>query len=264
MTTYTQKQQALIPFIKLLESKGELHTERFVGMGFHDDKFYLLKLNAKPEEVVARGEDFYFHNKKGDGPAFGLENNQTLDQAATAYRFFGSGEGHGFVDFLMVPQTDMERTLMIASLKSGLASVEAGHKPNEGDVLADAMTSLFAHPDATAMMQEVDPTITDQDVNEARDILDQALAGISNQPPAAAPTVVQEQAPSESTEAPVVKEAAPAVAPVVVPCDCAKAEAVRPVRRVGVFAQLTGTRVKLTDRADQPTDKLFNTFGWTR
>lgn len=251
MTTLNQKQKAIAPFITLLEAKGVLHTERFVGMGFHDDKLYLLKLHCKPEEVTARNKDFYFTNRKGDGPTFNLENNQTLDQAAAAYRFYGKDGGHAFSDFMMVPQQEMERVMLIASLKSGLATVEAGQKPTEEGVLVDALNTLFAHPDATAMMQEVDPTITADNVDEARDLLEQALHTVGKPAPVNA-TPVDQAGVSEQPAAPVQPE--PAVEAAFAQGTAAPVDTVESIVKHALLAEA----------GNHPTDRLFGAFGWGR
>lgn len=179
MTSMTLKQEAIAPFVRLLETKGMLHSEQFVGMGFHDDKLYLIKLHARPEQVVVRGDDFFFLNKKADGPAFSFTNNQTLQQAAEAYRFYGKDDGTSFTDALMVPQKEMERMMLIASLKNGLANLVAGTKPTKAEILQAGLDSVFTHPDAVNLFQQEDPSITASDVDEARDLLNEAFQGVN-------------------------------------------------------------------------------------
>lgn len=179
MTSMTLKQEAIAPFVRLLESKGLLHSEQFVGMGFHDEKLYLLKLHAKPERVVVRGDDFFFLNKKADGPAFSYTNNQTLQEAAEAYRFYGKNDGTSFSDILMVPQSEMERMMLIASLKKGLVSLLAGEHPSEVDVAKAALDEVFQQPDAVTMFQQIDPSINAEQVDEARDLLNEAFQQVT-------------------------------------------------------------------------------------
>jgi hypothetical protein len=195
----TLKQEAIAPFVRLLETKGVLHTEHFVGMGFHDDRLYLLKLHARPEEVVARGDDFLFLNKKGDGPTFNVGNNQTLTEAAAEYHFYGKDGGTTFADTLMIPQSEMERMLLISTLKKGLTSLLNGEKPTEEALMTSAITDLFQHPGVQQVLQNADAEqVTDA---EAQDLLSQAFSNVNQQMANPAP-VTGEQPASDATDAP--------------------------------------------------------------
>lgn len=230
MTSMSLKQEAIAPFIRLLEAKGVLHTEQFVGMGFHDDRLYLLKLHCRPEEVVARGDDFFFLNKKGDGPTFNVGNNQTLTEAANEYRFYGKNDGTTFADTLMIPQSEMERMLLISTLKKGLTSLLAGEKPTEEALMTSAITDMFQQPGVQQALQSADAEqVTDA---EAQDLLSQAFSNVNQQMANSAPVVNEQpagdatEAPTEAqyhdamagaaaTEAPAVEPVTPAPAPVV-------------------------------------------------
>lgn len=215
MTSMTLQQEAIAPFVRLLESKGVLHTEKFIGMGFHDDKLYLVKAHARPEQVVVRADDFFFLNKKADGPAFNITNNQTVDDAFKAYRFHGKDGGTSFSDTLAVPQKEMERVMMITALKGSMGEFLTGNKPAEPDLLETSVTSLFQHPDVLNAIQQEHPDMTAGDVDEARDLLNEAFRAVDQQAhkPADAPVepVVSEQ-PEAGVTGDLVGEAVVATA----------------------------------------------------
>lgn len=178
MSNTTLKQEAIAPFIKLLETNGMLHSERFVGMGIHDEKLFLLKESARPERVVVSDKAFAFLNKKADGPAFHIRNGQSRDVAAKEYAFHGKEAG-GFTDVMMVPETDMHRTLMISALKKGLEAIERGEKPDEGEIIDHLFTEAVNHPGVVDFVMAEDPSISREEATFATDMLGDALAGLA-------------------------------------------------------------------------------------
>lgn len=204
------KLEAAPALIKLIEARGVLHTEKFVAMGIHDGKLFLLKNHARPERVVVSGGEFAFLNKKADGPAFNIGNNQTIDQAAWDYRFHGK-DNNTFEDVLSVPQTEMECVLLVKAMKQGMETVTAGGKPNEAELFTSLFGDLTNHPDAVAFMMEKDPNLSKEEVeaalammrsvnmNDLNDLsADAFLAGAAEQP--AVEPVMQQEAAQEQPQ----------------------------------------------------------------
>ncbi|MNN48910.1 hypothetical protein D3C81_1634110 [compost metagenome] len=192
--------------------------------------------------VVTNGE-FAFLNKKADGPAFSPENGQTNDQAAQAYLFHGKDEG-GFSDAMMVPETEMQRVMMIAALRRGLEALNNGEKPNEEDVIQHMFSEFFQDPNAAAqMIVDADPSVTHQEAHLAADLLGNAIAEMSSMN-------AQPQKPvdlsAEAIAMAEVADAAPAQEPI---------EEVVRRPRVGVAVLNTSTSGALVS-------SLFNRFGW--
>ncbi|MNU54534.1 hypothetical protein D3C71_435920 [compost metagenome] len=176
MSNTTLKQDAVVPFIKLLETNGLLHNERFVGMGIHEDRLFLLKANVRPERVVISDHSFAFLNKKADGPNFEIGNNQTRDDAARAYAFHGKDAG-GFTDFMMIPESEMQRVLMIAALKKALESTSEGEKPDLRELVGHMFSQFGNNPEMTELLMQEDPTITREEAEVASELLGGDMLG---------------------------------------------------------------------------------------
>jgi hypothetical protein len=238
------KASSITPFIKLLETKGQLHGEHFVGMGIHDDHLFLLKLNARPERVVVTNGSFAFLNKKADGPTFSPEYNQTVEQAAKEYKFHGKDAG-GFSDVMMVPETEMHRVLMITALKTAEADILAGKEPSEMGLASVMLADLAANPNAAEMIREIDPTITHEEANMGMDLLGSALNELAQ-------GTATPQAPVDFSQ--VMEPAGDTPAEPAATTEAPKADKVEPapVREAS----------NDPDPARAFTGRLFNRFGW--
>ncbi|MNM41708.1 hypothetical protein D3C81_525310 [compost metagenome] len=195
--------------------------------------------------VVTNGE-FAFLNKKADGPAFSPENGQSNDQAAQAYQFHGKDAG-GFTDAMMIPESEMQRVMMIAALRRALESKANGQEPSEEDIVQHMFSELFQNPEnAAQLIIESDPSVTHEEAHLAADMLGSAIADMASMN-------AQPQKPVDlSAEAVAMAEvadaggAAPAPTPVV--------EVVRPVRGCSAIKRVV-TEASLSA-------SLFRRFGW--
>lgn len=174
------KQQSITPFIKLLETAGMLHGEKFVGMGIHDEKLYLVKMHCRPERVVVTNGDFAFLNKKGDGPAFNVENGQSLEQALAEYQFFGDNHVH-FTETIHVPETDMQRKLMASGMQRLLSAKENGEAmPSMETIVGQMFGEMMTNPDAVDFLMKEDPSITQEEAEAAVRLGEQLSRGELN------------------------------------------------------------------------------------